>query len=119
MGGSGAVDLGWRSSLKGQGFAKGQWERSFGLTLLNIAARGEPTIMANATCLRTIMVTITPAAVPAAIGMDRNNRSITIPLMLPAAANIAHFRCLLFIGYLSLSSIWSVFFGRTFEHSVD
>ena len=69
--------------------------------LRNIAVSGEPTIKANARCLRAIMTAITPVAVPAAIGIDRNNRSIAIPLMLPAVANIAHFFCLLFIGWLS------------------
>jgi hypothetical protein len=47
--------------------------------------------MANATCLMTMMLTITAVAVPAASGIERKNRSIAMPMMLPAIANMAHF----------------------------
>src|SRR5260370_23245693 len=78
----------------------GQCGRILGLTLWNMGASGEQTIMANARCLRTIMATTTVVAVPAAIGIDRNNMSIAMPVMLAVAANTAHFRCLLFIARL-------------------
>jgi hypothetical protein len=48
--------------------------------------------MANATCLMTIMPTITAVAVPAASGFEQKNRSIVMPVMLPAVANMAHLR---------------------------
>jgi hypothetical protein len=86
-------------SLKCQGLANGQ--RIPGLRLWKIAASGEPRMMANARCLRMMIAAIIAVAVPAAIGIDRNRKSIATPVMLPAAANINHFRCLPFIRLLS------------------
>lgn len=69
--------------------------------LWNIAVSGEPTIKTNARCLRAMMATIMAVALPAAIGIERNRRSIAVPVMLPTAANIAHFCRLLFIAWFS------------------
>jgi len=41
---------------------------------------------------------MTPVAVPVAMDIDRNNKSIATPLTLPAAARMTHFLCLLFIN---------------------
>lgn len=86
---------------KSQDLAKGQCERIVGLILRNMTASGELIISANARCLSTMIPTIMPAPVPDAIGMDRNNTSIVMPLMLPAAASIIHFCCLRFIDQLT------------------
>jgi hypothetical protein len=86
-------------NLNRQGYAKGQCERIFGPRFRKNAASGEPTITANATCLRTTRATMTPVAVPAATGMDLNNKSITTPVLLPTVASIIHFHCLRFMGF--------------------
>ncbi len=54
-------------------------------------------MIAKATCLRMMMPAIIAAAVPAAIGIDRNTRSVAAPARLPAAPSVIHFLRLVFI----------------------